>query len=53
MHFYVGQGKGGRELNYQGETERERECVRDRTSDEKEIVSVQRSRHLHKHRREM
>ncbi len=50
MHFYVGRGKRRRELTT-GETERE--CVRDTTSDEKEIASVQRSRHLHKHRMEM
>jgi hypothetical protein len=48
MHFYARRGKRGRELTT-GETER----VRDRASEEKEIVSVQRSRHLRKDIMEM
>jgi hypothetical protein len=58
MHFYARRGKRGRELTT-GETERdtererERERVRDRASEEKEIVSVQRSKHLHKDIMEM
>jgi hypothetical protein len=52
MHFYARRGKRGRELTT-GETERERERARDRASEEKEIVSVQRSRHLHKDITEM
>ncbi len=44
MHFYVRWRKRGRELTT-GETERERECVRSRGSEERGIASVQRSRH--------
>jgi hypothetical protein len=56
MHFYVRRRKRGRELTT-GETERERVCVRGRAFEGREIASVQRSRasvqrsrHLHKHK---
>jgi len=43
----------GKRANYRRDRERESVCVRGRASAGREIASVQRSRHLHKHKTEM